>query len=157
MSCPDYTSIHVINANYGVREEDDGICSVGGQAPCYYDDTLLIVTQLCAGKQRCTLSADNQVFQDNCNGTLKYLWVEYTCQPGKVLSTPFFCLERFLFVRSDQPVIKWNARVLKTGSAQNDPAHGSEPHNSPAPVGQSAGIWRVVAGKMYARALDLSI
>ena len=26
----------------------------------------------------------------------------------------------------------------------------------PAQVGQSAGIWGVVAGKMYARALDLS-
>ena len=34
---------------------------------------------------------------------------------------------------------------------------GSEPISSPAPAGQSAGIWRVVAGKMYARALDLSI
>ena len=44
-----------------------------------------------------------------------------------------------------------------TGSGQNTPAHGSEPLSSPAPVGQSAGIWRVVAGKMYARALGLSI
>ena len=52
---------------------------------------------------------------------------------------------------------KWNARVLKTGSGQNGPAHGSEPLSSPEPVGQSAGIWRVMAGKMYARALDLSI
>ena len=40
---------------------------------------------------------------------------------------------------------------------QNVPARGSEPLSSPAPVGQSAGIWRVVAGKMYVRALDLSI
>ena len=32
-----------------------------------------------------------------------------------------------------------------------------EPLSSPASVGQSAGIWRVVAGKMYARALYLSI
>ena len=35
--------------------------------------------------------------------------------------------------------------------------HGLEPLSSPAPVGQSAGIWRVVAGKMYERILDLSI
>ena len=53
-----------------------------------------------------------------------------------------------LFVRSgrsEQSVLKWNARVLRTGSGQNDPAHGSEPLNSPAPVGQSAGmgdLWR---------------
>ena len=34
------------------------------------------------------------------------------------------------------------------------PAHWPELLSSPAPVGQSAGIWRVVAGEMYARALD---
>ena len=38
----------------------------------------------------------------------------------------------------------------------NDPDHGSEPLNSPAPVGQSAGVGRVEAEKMYARALDLN-
>ena len=55
-------------------------------------------------------------------------------------------------------MVKWNARVLRTGgSGQNGPAHGSEPPSSPAPVGQSAGIRRVVKGKMCARALDLSI
>ena len=67
---------------------------------------------------------------------------------------------RFPYVRSersDQPVLKWNARVLRTGSGQNGPAHGSEPLSSTVSVGQSAGIWRVVAGKMYAHALDLSI
>ena len=40
-------------------------------------------------------------------------------------------------------------------SGQNGPAHGSEPLSSPAQVGQSARIWRVVAGKMYVRALNL--
>ena len=37
---------------------------------------------------------------------------------------------------------------------QNGPAHESEPLSSPAPVGQNAVIWRVVAGKMNTRALD---
>ena len=73
-------------------------------------------------------------------------WEEWTANLG-----------RFSFVRSDQSVLKWNARVLRTGSGQNVPTRESEPLSSPAPVGQSAGIWRVVAGKMYARALDLSI
>ena len=58
--------------------------------------------------------------------------------------------------RTDQSVLKWNARVLRTGSDQNGPAHGSEPLSSLAPVGQSAGIGRVTAGKMDARALDFS-
>ena len=37
-------------------------------------------------------------------------------------------LGRFSFVqsvRTDQPVLKWNARVLRTGSGQNGSAHGS--------------------------------
>ena len=62
---------------------------------------------------------------------------------------------RFPFVpsvRSDQSVLKRNARVLTTGSGQNGPAHGSEPLSSPASVGQSAGSWRVVAGKKCTRA-----
>ena len=63
----------------------------------------------------------------------------------------------FHFARSNQSVLKPNARVLRTGSGQNGPTHGSESLSSPAPVGQSARIWRAVAGKMYARALDLSI
>ena len=58
-------------------------------------------------------------------------------------------LSRFRFFRSgssNQSVPKRNARVVRTGSGQNGPAHGSEQLSSPAPVGQSAGIWRVVAG-----------
>ena len=42
-------------------------------------------------------------------------------------------------------------RVLRTASGQNGPSHGSEPLGSSAPVGQSAGIWKVMARKMYAR------
>ena len=37
-----------------------------------------------------------------------------------------------------------NARVLRIGSGQNGPAHGSEPFGT---VRQSAGIWKVVAEK----------
>ena len=50
-------------------------------------------------------------------------------------------LGRFPFVgsgRSEQSVLKWNARVLNTGSGKNRPAHGSQPPSSPAPVGQGA-------------------
>ena len=52
---------------------------------------------------------------------------------------------------------KWNARVLRTGSGQNGPAHGSEPLSSPAPVGQSAEIWRNVAGQnVHTSSLNLA-
>ena len=58
---------------------------------------------------------------------------------------------RFPFVRSDL------SNQERTSSGQNGPAYGSEPLSYHVPVGQYAGLWRVVAGKMYARALDLSI
>ena len=51
---------------------------------------------------------------------------------------------RFPSVRSDQSVLKLNAQVLRTGSGQNGPAHGSEPPSSPASVGESVGSWSVV-------------
>ena len=66
------------------------------------------------------------------------------------ISTPDF-FGRFSFVRYGISVLnaKWNERVLRAGSVQIVPAHGSELLSSqaPAPVGQSAGISRVVAGK----------
>ena len=49
--------------------------------------------------------------------------------------------------RSDQFFNKWNARVLRTGSGQNGPVHRSKPLSSSAPVDQSTGTWRVMAGK----------
>ena len=54
---------------------------------------------------------------------------------------------RSLSTRPVWPVLKWNARVPKIGSDQKCPTHGSEPLSSPAPVRQSAGIWRA-AGQM---------
>ena len=45
-----------------------------------------------------------------------------------------------------QPVSLWNAQVLRTGSDQNGPAHGSEPRIRRAVAGQNARM----------RALELS-
>ena len=49
-------------------------------------------------------------------------------------------------VRSDQSVLKWNARVLRTGSAQNG-LRRSDSLSFPAPVGKNARIWRILEGK----------
>ena len=58
-------------------------------------------------------------------------------------------------VRSDQSVVKWNARVFRTGSGQSGPVHGSGPlSHSGRP---KRGNLESVAGKLYARTLDLSI
>ena len=85
-----------------------------------------------------------------------------TASLGILLAIKFFCewlsiqnrstnngrFPNFQFVwsgRSHQSVFEWSTRVLRTGSGQYGPAHGSEPLSSPTPVGQSAGIRRVVA------------
>ena len=49
---------------------------------------------------------------------------------------------------SNQSVLKWNARVLRTGYGQNAPAHGPEPLSYPALVGGK---------KMYVCIVNLSI
>ena len=69
---------------------------------------------------------------------------------------------RFPSVRSDQSVLKWNVRVLRTGSGQNGPARGSEPLGSPAPGDYfftPTSRWRTVTAhllfvKSYHRAID---
>ena len=55
---------------------------------------------------------------------------------NKILST----IARHLCGPTSQ-FLKRNARILRTGSDQNDHTHGSEPFSSSAPDGQSAGIW----------------
>ena len=44
----------------------------------------------------------------------------------------------------------------RTGSGQNNPAHGFEPLSSPAQVGQSAEFWIVVALEKCTRAFNFS-
>ena len=75
--------------------------------------------------------------------TLTYMYILgiFVCQSGQ----------------TDQSVHKQNARVLRTILGKTEAAHGSEPLSSPSPISQSAGIWRVVTGKMYTCASDLSI
>ena len=58
---------------------------------------------------------------------------------------------------SDQSVLKWNTQVLRTGSGQNGPAHGSKLVSSPILVSQSTGIWRNVVWKNVCTALDIYI
>ena len=53
----------------------------------------------------------------------RFFWLSdyFLIWPGLVF------LGRFPFAKSVRSDQKWNARVLRTGSGQNDPAHGSEP------------------------------
>ena len=70
-----------------------------------------------------------------------------------VSSSANFFFFKFLIPPSRKTMVR-PLNGTREFSRQNVPAYGSESLSSSAPVGQSAGIGRVVAGKMYARALE---
>lgn len=74
--------ISVQRSNYG--RTSPRICNDGGRAPirtnnCVDQNSKRIVNNYCEGKQRCSIPANNNVFRDPCDGTFKYLEVDYTC------------------------------------------------------------------------------
>ena len=63
---------------------------------CVADGSGLIIENLCNGKESCLINADNSVFGDPCQGTVKYVEVDYNCVGGR----DFFklcCLYHFYF------------------------------------------------------------
>lgn len=69
-------------ANYG--RTSPNICNQNGRAPirtnnCVSPNSKAIISNYCLGKQSCSIPANNSVFQDPCEGTLKYLEVDYVC------------------------------------------------------------------------------
>ena len=38
-----------------------------------------IIENLCQGKQSCVINPDNSVFGDPCDGTVKYVEIDYDC------------------------------------------------------------------------------
>ncbi|XP_072018480.1 scavenger receptor cysteine-rich domain-containing protein DMBT1-like [Amphiura filiformis] len=52
---------------------------------CAAADSLAVVQQRCDGKQTCGIPASDNIFGDPCNGTYKYLEIQYTCRLGGCL------------------------------------------------------------------------
>nr|NP_001103589.1 zgc:172218 precursor [Danio rerio]AAI54048.1 MGC172218 protein [Danio rerio] len=83
LSCPVYSKIRVLAANYG--RTDRKTC-IKNRPPgeirntnCRSSSSLSIVSSWCDGRQSCNVPATNSVFSDPCYGTYKYLAVKYCC------------------------------------------------------------------------------
>lgn len=72
--------IQIHSANYGRTSMK--ICNQHGPIltdNCVTPNSKTIVSKYCSGKQSCSIPATNDVFKDPCNGTSKYLTVDYVC------------------------------------------------------------------------------
>ncbi|CAH1401538.1 unnamed protein product [Nezara viridula] len=77
--CPEGTLIKIKNASYG--RTDKNICPNQNikTTNCRAENSLSIVNKKCENKNECHLEASNNWFKDPCEGTHKYLSVEYQC------------------------------------------------------------------------------
>ena len=80
--------IHILSAMYGRKERDPGSCSCDtDKYQCDVCDTNCgnitdssrRVKDECEGQQFCNFTADNDFFDDPCNGTCKYVQLAYQC------------------------------------------------------------------------------
>lgn len=75
--------INIISANYGRTSRRE--CNKNGNAPirnvnCYSRNSLNVVKDRCSNKESCSVHASDRAFGgDPCDGTYKYLEVEYQC------------------------------------------------------------------------------
>ncbi|XP_056321876.1 L-rhamnose-binding lectin CSL3-like [Danio aesculapii] len=78
--------IAIIDAIYG--RTDKTTCSKPKRRPnrhqntnCLAPEALSIVSDSCEGVKSCTVTASNDMFDDPCVGTRKYLTISYYCTP----------------------------------------------------------------------------
>lgn len=84
--CDRGSVIDVIRANYGRQSTSE--CNPEGNSPilttnCASENSFEIVNAKCDNQQRCSIEATNNIFGDPCQGTFKYLDVEYQCISSK--------------------------------------------------------------------------
>ncbi|CAL1265128.1 unnamed protein product [Larinioides sclopetarius] len=81
--------IHLIRANYG--RFSISICNDHGnldwRVNCMSTDSFLIMQERCNLKPNCSVNVSSTTFHDPCQGTLKYLEVQYHCGTGVPLIT----------------------------------------------------------------------
>ncbi|XP_056321354.1 L-rhamnose-binding lectin CSL1 isoform X1 [Danio aesculapii] len=80
LTCGGRTKIKIIAANYG--RTDETTCPTRHRHQnndCRSPNSLAIVSDRCEGRNKCTISASNDVFSDPCVKTRKYLWIVYYC------------------------------------------------------------------------------
>ena len=87
ISCPAGQSINIAYASYG--RTSTAYCKSGvnlrKKFKCHAKSSVSKVQQRCNRQRNCILQSNNGVFGDPCVGTYKYLFVRYSCIPGKML------------------------------------------------------------------------
>ncbi|CAL8394649.1 unnamed protein product [Gadus morhua 'NCC'] len=84
LSCDSGQTIALIKAFYGHANQttciQDVLSSKSNTFDCPTSNATEVVAERCNGESRCTVPANNTVFEDPCPGTAKYLEVAYTCE-----------------------------------------------------------------------------
>ena len=81
ITCEKGTVINVLQASYG-RHHDEAVCphaSIHTQR-CHSASSLPQVKARCQGKHACSVESSNTQFGNPCDGTHKYLTVNYACK-----------------------------------------------------------------------------
>ena len=77
ISCPYRTFVRTIDfASYGTPT---GSCGAFSKGSCDSSYTMTVVTSKCLNKVACTVSAQNSIYGDPCDGTHKHMYVQVTC------------------------------------------------------------------------------
>jgi len=86
ISCSNGHPINVVDAIYGLLQTD--ICSSRHFDHSCSANALSVVSNRCNGQQSCSIQASNANFGDPCYGSVKKLYIGYTCTIGGVLTSP---------------------------------------------------------------------
>lgn len=79
LQCP-YGTIKITEANYGRTNAQDCPGSQTSNINCINTGTKAVLADRCDGLTSCSIYANNSYFTDECQGTSKYLEVDYTCR-----------------------------------------------------------------------------
>lgn len=118
--------IDVIEANYGRLSRSQ--CTHNDNEPqpiyttiCISPNSLNILKAQCSNKPSCSVQAKNEVFGDPCDGTSKYLQVEYRCIENREYSrTAIVCEVSNLSIACEpgETIIILDANYGRTSSAR---------------------------------------
>ena len=86
--CPSGTIIHIDDAFYG-RTDTIHCYSPGQMKTTSCTTGRILIMQQCDFKPSCSLLASNAVYDDPCVGTVKYIFVSYTCSKYSQFDIPF--------------------------------------------------------------------
>ncbi|CAH1266418.1 CPAMD8 [Branchiostoma lanceolatum] len=79
ISCPAGQQIDIVSALYGRTSAQFCNFAAGYSTDCRSTSSLAAVRTRCQGQPSCSVPVSNSVFGDPCDGTFKYLEVEFTC------------------------------------------------------------------------------